>query len=190
MNEKALKRLHTAVNILSFGMLGVYLVYMLIVYKGFPEQIGMHYGDDNEFDVYASRAYAFFPFIAGFGLAIVFTVVSFAVNKAKRISKKLSDEDDIFVRKAVLMVFDAMKLFWAVFYTIWAHCVIHQTRMFTFGIPIRIFQVLPVFLIGAAVLAADSRIRLKKSKRYIIIAELVYIAVMVIVLIIGNYLRK
>ena len=90
----------------------------------------------------------------------------------------------------MLIVFDTMKLFWAVFYTIWAHCVIHQTRMFTFGIPIRIFQVLPVVLIGGAVLAADSRIRLKKSERYIIIAELVYISVMVIIFIIGNNLRK
>lgn len=190
MNKDTFRKLQIVVNVLSFGMLGVYLVYMLIVYNIFPKQIGMHYGDDNEFDVYASRAYAFFPFIAGFGLALVFTVGSIAVNKAKRVSRKLSEEDDIFVRKAVLIVFDTMKLFWAVFYTIWAHCVIHQTRMFTFGIPIRIFQVLPVVLIGGAVLAADSRIRLKKSERYIIIAELVYISVMVIIFIIGNNLRK
>lgn len=190
MHEKTIKRLHTTVNILSFGMLGAYLVYMLMVYKDFPEKIGIHYGDDNEFDVYASRAYAFFPFIAGFGLVIAFTLGGFAINKAKRISKKLGVEDDIFVRRTVLTAFDAMKLFWAVFYTIWAHCVIHQTRMFTFGIPIRVFQVLPVIPIGAAALAADSRIRLKKSKRYIIIAELVFISVMVFILIISNNLRK
>ena len=55
--------------------------------------------------------------MAGFGLAIVFTIGSFAVNKAKCISKKLSEEDNVFVRKTVLIAFDAMKLFWAVFYS-------------------------------------------------------------------------
>ena len=111
MNEKAYKKLHTAVNVISFGILAVYLVYMLTVYGDFPEQIGIHYGDDNEFDVYASKWLAFFPFIAGFGLAIVFTLGSFAVNKSEHISKKFSEDDDMFVRKTVLFAFDAMKLF-------------------------------------------------------------------------------
>ena len=89
--SKNYKMLHVVVNTLLFGMLAVYFVYMLVVYKDFPEQIGIHYGDDNEFDVYASKRACFFPFMAGFGLAIVFTIGSFAVNKAKHISKKLSD---------------------------------------------------------------------------------------------------
>ena len=190
MNEKAFKRFHTAVNIISFGMLAVYLVYMLSVYRGFPEQIGIHYGDDNEFDVYASKWLAFFPFMAGFGLATVFTIGSFAVNKAKHISKKLSEEDNVFVRKTVLVVFDSMKLFWAVFYSIWAHCVIHQTRMFTFGIPIRNFQGLPLFIIPWAFIAIDSKVRLKKSKRYIIIGEIVLTVFMITGAIIGTKLRK
>ena len=183
---KTYKKLRTAVNILSFGILVVYLVYMLAVYGEFPEQIGIHYGDDNEFDVYASKWLAFFPFMAGFGLVIVFTIGSFAVNKAKYISKKLSEEDNVFVRKTVLIAFDAMKLFWAVFYSIWAHCVIHQTRMFTFGLPIREFQTLPLLIIIGAFLGADSKIRLKKSKRFIIVGEVVLFAVVIFVKIIRN----
>ena len=181
MHKKTYKKLHTALGIISFGMLSVYLVYMLAVYGDFPEQIGIHYGEDNEFDVIASRAYAFFPFIAGFGLAIAFTVGGIAVSRAKYISKKLSADDDFFVRKMLLIAFDAMKLFWSVFYTIWAHCVIHQTRMFTFGIPIRDFQTLPLLMIIGAFLAADSKIRLKKSKRYIIISEIVFAAIIIII---------
>jgi len=187
---KTYKKLRTAVNILSFGILVVYLVYMLAVYGEFPEQIGIHYGNDNEFDVYASKWLAFFPFMAGFGLVIVFTIGSFAVNKAKYISKKLSEEDNVFVRKTVLIAFDSMKLFWAVFYSIWAHCVIHQTRMFTFGIPIRNFQGLPLFIIPWAFIAIDSKVRLKKSKRYIIIGEIVLTVFMITGAIIGTKLRK
>ena len=183
---KTYKKLHVTVNIISLGILAVYLVYMLSVYRSFPEQIGIHYGYDNEFDVYDSKWLAFFPFIAGFGLVIIFTIGSFAVNKAGHISKKLSDEDDMFVRKTVLFAFDAMKLFWAVFYSIWAHCVIHQTRMFTFGIPIRDFQTLPLMIIIGAFLAVDSKARMKKSNKFTIIAEVIFIAVIVSAKIIIN----
>jgi len=87
MNEKAFKKLHSTVNIISFGMLSVYLVYMLLVYRNFPQQIGIHYGEDNEFDVYASKWLAFFPFMAGFGLAWIFTLAQIAAQKIKRIGK-------------------------------------------------------------------------------------------------------
>ena len=183
---KTYKKLHAAVNIISFGMLAVYLVYMLAVYGDFPEQIGIHYGDDNEFDVYSSKWLAFFPFMAGFGLAWIFTLAQTAAKKIKRIGKKLSEEDDRFIRMTFIAALDAMKLFWAVFYTIWAHCVIHQTRMFTFGIPIREFQTLPLLIIIGAFLAADSNVRLKKSKKYIIIAEIIGVAVFIFVRIIRN----
>ena len=186
MNEKIIKRLPAAVNILSFGMLFVYFVYMLVVYKDFPEQIGIHYGEDNEFDVYASKWLAFFPFMAGFGLAWIFTLAQIAAKKIKHIDKKLSEEDDRFVRITFIAALDSMKLFWAVFYTIWAHCVIHQTRMFTFGLPIREFQTLPLFIIAGAILAIDSKVRLKKSEKYIIAAELLLVAAVIFVMIIRN----
>lgn len=183
---KTYKKLHAAVNIISFGMLAVYLMYMLAVYGDFPEQIGIHYGDDNEFDVYASKWLAFFPFMAGFGFAWIFTLAQIAAKKIKHIGKKLSEEDDRFIRMTFNAALDAMKLFWALFYTIWAHCVIHQTRMFTFGIPIREFQTLPLLVIIGAFLAADSKVRLKKSKKYMIIAEIILFAVVIFVRIIRN----
>ena len=186
MNEKAFKKLHLTVNIISFGMLSVYLVYMLLVYRDFPQQIGIHYGENNEFDVYASKWLAFFPFMAGFGLAWIFTLAQIAAQKIKRIGKKLSEEDDRFIRITFIAALDAMKLFWAVFYTIWAHCVIHQTRMFTFGLPIRDFQTLPLLIVIGAFLAADSKVRLKKSNKYIIIAETILFAVVIFIRIIKN----
>ncbi|MGB4092733.1 MAG: hypothetical protein WBK46_12465 [Ruminococcus flavefaciens] len=188
MKKRSIIRI--AVNILSFGMLFFYFVYMLRVYGDFPEEIGIHFGEDNEFDVYYSKWLAFFPFMAGFGLAIVFTVGEIAVSRAKCISKKLSEDDDIFVRKVLLAALGSMKLFWAEFYSIWAHCVIHQTRMFTFGIPVRAFQGLPLFIIPWAFIAIDSKVRLKKSKRYIIIGEIILTVFMIIGIIIGTKLRK
>ncbi|MBO4524870.1 MAG: hypothetical protein J5723_09360 [Ruminococcus sp.] len=184
--SKNYKMLHVVVNTLLFGMLAVYFVYMLSVYRDFPEQIGIHYGDDNEFDVYASKWQAFFPFMVGFVLVGIFTLAQIVAKKIKRIGKKLSEKDDRFIRMTFIAALDAMKLFWAVFYTIWAHCVIHQTRMYTFGLPIREFQTLPLLIIVGAFLAADSKVRLKKSKKHIIIAEVILFAVVIFVKIIRN----
>ena len=186
MDEKTFKKFHTSVNIISFGLLAVYFVYMLAIYRDFPEQIGIHYGEDNEFDVYASKWLAFFPFIAGFGLVGIFSLAGVAAKKVKNIGKKLNVEDESFIRMTFIAALDTMKLFWSVFYTIWAHCVVQQTRMFTFGIPIREFQTLPLLIIIGAFLAADSKVRLKKSKKYIIIAEVILFAVVIFVKIIRN----
>ena len=186
MSDKAFKKLNIAVNIISFGMLTVYFLYMISVYSDFPEQIGIHYGEDNEFDVYTSKWLAFFPFMAGFGLVGIFSLAGIAARRIKNTSKKLSAEDDSFIRMTFIAVLDAMKQFWSVFYTIWAHCVIHQTRMFTFGIPIRNFQTLPLLIIIGAFLAVDSKVRLKKSKMFIIIAEIIFCAVVILVRVMKN----
>ncbi|MBO4493001.1 MAG: hypothetical protein J5724_01295 [Ruminococcus sp.] len=124
--------------------------------------------------------------MAGFGLVGIFSLAGIAARRIKNTSKKLSAEDDSFIRMTFIAVLDAMKLFWAVFYTIWAHCVIHQTRMFTFGIPIRNFQTLPLLIIIGAFLAVDSKVRLKKSKMFIIIAEIIFCAVVILVRVMKN----
>lgn len=124
--------------------------------------------------------------MASLGLLGVFTLAQIAEKKIKHIGKKLSEEDDRFIRMIFIAALDVMKLFWSVFYTIWAHCVIHQMRMFTFGIPIRDFQTLPLFIIAGAILAVDSKVRLKKPKKYIIAAELLLAAAVIFVMIIKN----
>ena len=124
--------------------------------------------------------------MVGFVLVGIFTLAQIVAKKIKRIGKKLSEKDDRFIRMTFIAALDAMKLFWAVFYTIWAHCVIHQTRMYTFGLPIREFQTLPLLIIVGAFLAADSKVRLKKSKKHIIIAEVILFAVVIFVKIIRN----
>ena len=162
-----MKHLRKAVNIVSFTLLGVSLIWLLAVYGDFPEQIGVHYGEDSNFDVIASKSYAFYPFIAGFGFWGIFSLLGLAVKKVKKVGRKLSRKKIKFIKKSALNVLSSMKLFWSVFFTIWNYCIIHQTKMFTFGIPIRMLQVLPVYPVMSAVLAYDSHFRLKKSKKQI-----------------------
>lgn len=170
-----MKKLRSAVNIIAFGLLGASLIYMLTVCGDFPEEIGIHYGEDNEFDVIASKAFAFYPFVVGFGLCGIFSLLELAVRKAKKVGKNLSEEKTEFIRKAALIVLAAMKLFWSVFYSIWNYCVIHQIRMFTFGIPIRKFQTFPICIVLCGILAYDSYFRMKKSKKFITAAIIIFV---------------
>ena len=62
--------------------------------------------------------------------------------------------------------------------------------LFTFGISVRDFQKLPLLIISWAFMAIDSKVRLKKSKRYIIIGEIILTVFMIIAAIIGIKLRK
>ena len=159
-----MKNLRTAITIVSFALLGVSLIWLLSVYGSFPDEMGIHYGEDNEFDVYASKAFAFYPFVAGFGLCDIFSLLEPAVRKAKKVGKDLSEEKTEFIRKTALIVLTATKLFWSVFFTIWNYCIIHQIKMFTFGLPIRKFQTFPVCIILGAGLAYDSLFRLKNQR--------------------------
>ena len=171
--SRKMKHLRTAINIVSFALLGVSLIWLLTVYGSFPEQMGIHYGEDNDFDVIASKIFAFYPFIAGFGLCGIISLLEPAVKKAKKAGKDLSGEKTEFIKKAALIVLSAMKLFWAVFFTIWNYCIIHRIKMFTFGIPIRRFQTFPIYFILSGILAYDSYFRLKKSKKYITAAVII-----------------
>ena len=176
-----MKKAHTAANIIAFGLLGMSLIWLLSVYGDFSERMGVHYGEDNEFDVIASKLFAFYPFAAGFGLCGIFCLLELAVKKVRKVGKNLTEEKTEFIKKAALCVLSAMKLFWAVFFSIWNYCVIHQTRMFTFGIPIRRFQSFPIYIIFCGILAYDSYFRQKKSKKYIAAAIIITGAVWVAV---------
>ena len=168
-----MKKVYTAVNIIVFGLLGMPLIWLLAVYGDFPEQMGVHYGEDNDFDVIASKLFAFYPFVTGFGLCGIFSLLELAVKKIKNVRKNLTEEKTGFIKKAALIILAAMKLFWSVFFTIWNYCIIHQTRMFTFGIPIRKIQSFPIYIIFCGILAYDSYFRQKKSKKYIAAAIII-----------------
>lgn len=179
-SEKRLS-IRSILYIVSFVLLGVSFIWLLSVYGSFPDEMGIHYGEDNEFDVYASKAFAFYPFVAGFGLCGTFSLLGLAVKKVKKVGKDLSAEKIDFIRNTALWILAVMSLFWAVFFSIWNYCVIHQTRMFTFGLPIREFQKSPIYMIFIVVLVYDSYFNKKLSKGKTAAGVIFFLILLVIV---------
>ncbi|MBR5090050.1 MAG: hypothetical protein IK093_11550 [Ruminiclostridium sp.] len=122
---------HIAANVVSFGALGAFLVYFLLSYSALPEQIGVHFGGDGDFDVVLGKIFGFYPFVAGFGLLTVFSLLNLAVNRIKRIGMNVDGKGELLIRLTVIEALDTLKLIWSVFFSVWAWCVIHQTAMNT-----------------------------------------------------------
>lgn len=127
---KAYRIIHIAANILAFGLLGGFLVYFLLSYGGLPERIGVHFSAvDGQLDVYSYKAFGFYPFVMGFGLMGIFSLLTLAVNKIRKLGLKVTDKGETVFRCASALLLDVMKLTWSVFFSVWTYCVVHQTGM-------------------------------------------------------------
>ena len=96
---KAYRIIHTAANITAFGLLGAMLIYFLLSYEGLPERIGVHFSAvDGQLDVYSYKIFGFYPFVMGFGLLGIFSLLSLAVKKIKKLGLKITEKGDTVFR--------------------------------------------------------------------------------------------
>ena len=126
-------------NIIHYIAAGVsWLIFMIstvclvIVYPSLPEQIGMHFGPDGNFDVYGDKAWAFYPYIVAFVSLLIFGALSFAARKMK-IRKNAKDGTyDVISKELILFLLDAYKLVFSLFFAgEWAYCVLYQRALRT-----------------------------------------------------------
>ena len=127
---KAYRIIHIAANIAAVGLLGGFLVYFLMSYGGLPERIGVHFSPINgQFDVFADKVFGFYPFVAGGVLIGVFSLLALFANKIKKLGLNITEQGDRVLRCAAVLLLDLMKIIWAVFFSYWTICVVHQTGM-------------------------------------------------------------
>lgn len=156
--------LHIVINAVSFGSLGAFLVYFLMSYESLPEHIGVHFGSDGGFDVYAAKVYGFYPFAAGFGLLLIFSLMSFAVGRIKRIGMNIDEAGEIKLRGFISQDIDILKLIWSMFFSVWAYCVINQTAMNTIFMSVLILGFLALFPINAVMfIYISKRYKIKQT---------------------------
>ena len=112
--------------ILPWVILGVALVCFLFAYGGLPERIGVHFGHDGDFDVIAEKIFGFYPFAAGFGLMLLFTLGGHFAGKLKT-GLKLAEGGDRAFRAVIKGYACILCWVWSVFFTRWTYSVITQT---------------------------------------------------------------
>lgn len=126
---KLFKKIHIASNALALVLLTIFLVWTLCTLSGLPNIFGMHYGMDGNFDIYTeNKIMAFYPFFAGYGLFAVFSLLSFAASKIKKVGGKYKESETEGIRIVIRFLCDMLKLSWAVFWSFWSFHVIHQSR--------------------------------------------------------------
>lgn len=133
---KAVKIIHIAANITAFGVLGAFLIYLLVNYNGLPERIGVHFSAINgQYDVFEAKWLAFYPFVAGFGLLGILSLLSRAINRVKNLGIKkslgfnISEKGDRVLRTFAMLFADGFKLMIAGFFSYWTYCLVPQISM-------------------------------------------------------------
>lgn len=161
---KLFKKVHIAANALSLVLLTVFLVWTCVTLSDLPQKFGMHFGMDGNFDIWSeNKIMAFYPFFAGYGLFVIFSLLSFAASKIKKVGGKYKESETEGIRIVIRFFCDILKLSWAVFWAFWSFHVIHQSRWhFIFNRNVTICLAFGVPLFSA--IAADE-IRKRKMKK-------------------------
>jgi len=161
---KLFKRVHITANVLALVLLTTFLAWTLCTLSNLPDKFGMHFGMDGNFDIYSeNKIMAFYPFFAGYGLFLIFSLLSFASCKIKKVGRKHKESETEEIRVEIRLLCDMLKLCWAVFWSVWAFHVIHQSR-WHFIINRNITIVLPIAIPLFSVMAVDT-VRKHKMKR-------------------------
>ncbi len=161
---KLFKKVHIAANALALVLLTVFLVWTCSVLSDLPKKFGMHYGMDGNFDIYTeNKIMAFYPFFAGYGLFVIFSLLSFAAHKIKKVGGKYKESETEGIRILIRFMCDMLKLCWAVFWSFWSFHIIHQSR-WHFIINRNITIVLPIAIPLFTVMAVDT-VRKHKIKK-------------------------
>ena len=126
---KLFKRVHITANALALVSLTAFFVWTCVTLSDLPKKYGMHFGMDGNFDIYSeNKIMAFYPFFAGYGLFLIFSLLSFAACKIKKVGGKYKENETSGIRIVVRFLCDMLKLCWAVFWSFWSFHVIHQSQ--------------------------------------------------------------
>ncbi len=134
-----MKNVHKAAVLISWGLLAAAMIHLCFKWEGMPEITGVHFGNEGEFDVFASKKYITYPFVIAGVVLILLHLAAFAARRVK-LGVKINSEGETKLRERIMLLIDANRLFvsaWAVY---WVELVIYQHKLN--GIPITIGMLL------------------------------------------------
>lgn len=120
--------IHKAVAGIVFLVLGISLIHFIIVWKDMPQEIGMHFDGEGNFDVYESKYYGFYPYVISTFIILALLVCGRFVKKIG-IGLSLDDKGDMLFRNTILFAFDVAMIGMCVFALNWSYSVRHQCRL-------------------------------------------------------------
>ncbi len=156
-----MQKIHRMLGAMAWTVLLISLFRMILSYGSLPQEIGVHFGRDGQFDVIANKIYAFYPIIVSFIVVILGELAAYAVGKVKA-GMKISLRGQNQLRAVILIFIHALKIGVLIFFSImWTNCVIKQVPMNTLYATLLAWMLLGSIL---AFLIAVVVIRVKNPK--------------------------
>ena len=120
--------IHRIIMACIFIILAAALVHFIFVWRELPEEIGMHFGPDGNFDEYESKIYGFYPYVIS---AVLIPLLMTAVHFVKKMNLGLSldEKGDRLFRYVVIAALDLASVGICVYALIWSYAVEHQQAM-------------------------------------------------------------
>ncbi len=127
--EKITKIVSLTLNILAWSVFVISLIRMAVVWNGLPDEIGIHFNSDGNFDAKRSKILAFYPYLISLLTLAFFGICGFLVNKIKS-GLKVNKTGDMIIRSQLKLTVFITQLNVVFFFSgEWADAVIRQRRL-------------------------------------------------------------
>lgn len=117
--SKKMLAIHRALFLMSILILTASLVFFLIKWNSLPDEIGIHFASDGQFDVEAEKFFGFYPHLAGGLLIAVFAVANHLINKMK-IGLNISEEGEKMFKTEFRLTLDVLSVLVSLIFANWS----------------------------------------------------------------------
>lgn len=156
--SRAVKIIHIFLSVIAWGIFIASLIRFIAVWSSLPENIGIHFASDGQFDMISKKSYAAYPYIVTIA-ALVFFEVSSLLSKKIKMGLKISEKGDLKIRAALKILLDVFKLGFSFFFSgVWADCVIRQRPLDT-RIPAAVMLIMVLAFCGFVIAAIVIKVK-------------------------------
>lgn len=149
------KVVHIVLTVAAWGILFCSLIRLAVVWDSLPDELGVHFDGNGEFDAFDSKTFICYPYLIALA-ALGFCETAVFISKKINTGIKMSKKGETKFKTALVMILDISKFLFSFFFAgVWADCVIRQHPLDT-NIPnffvLVLFISFIVFVIAAIVI--------------------------------------
>jgi len=124
MNKK-ISVIHYILFFISVFLLSASLVLYLSKWNGYPEEIGIHFDSDGQYDVIASKFYGFYPNVVG---SIVIAGLAFSCHliHKKKTGLAVSEKGEMLFKSELCLTLDCLSVLLSIFFSFWSRAISFQ----------------------------------------------------------------
>jgi hypothetical protein len=164
MNQKIIL-IHRILFSVCVIPLATSLIFYLIKWNQLPDEIGMHFDFEGNFDVVSSKIYGFYPHVIG-GLILAGMAGANHLIETKNTGLKITEKGEKLFKAVLILTLDCFTFMWSSYFSFWAYSVSTQSPLNTrlYG---RIESVIMVLLLIGIGIQNYICIKYKTEKKYV-----------------------